>query len=172
MMALKACRQSVIFVGMPSEPEIRRCRACNKILESWKSPYCSDSCFDTGPSQAEPASAATKEPDLVEQPASAVPLNPEPQRRPEQSVYAQQGDKSVKLCRVCEKPLDAKHRRYCSMSCWQIAKGESDPVPADTNQESLEPPNGIAAANNDPPKGEEAQPKNKGGAPPKRSEEL
>ena len=58
------------------------------------------------------------------------------------------------------------------MACWQIANGESGPVPADTSELS-DPPSGMAAAtNSEPPNGEEPKPKNKGGRPTKATDEL
>jgi hypothetical protein len=112
-----------VYLIMPSEPEIRRCRACNKILESWKSPYCSDACFDAGPSQAEPAPAAIKESDAVErQPATAAPPNPEPQPQ-------RKGD--VKLC-ACGNVIKLWRNSQCDQ-CLAAAAG-AEPEPPNGNR--------------------------------------
>src|ERR1700704_2453846 len=71
---------------MPSEPEIRRCRVCGKILESWKSPYCSDSCY---------ASEGTEQPEQAE----ATPVEP---AKPERKVKLCACGNAIRLWRYNE----------------------------------------------------------------------
>jgi hypothetical protein len=155
---------------MPSEPEIRRCRVCGKILESWKSPYCSDSCY---------ASEGTEQPEQAE----ATPVEPaKPERK-------------VKLC-ACGNAI----RLWRYNECDECRAAASEPEqPTSVSDESPEPskrrqppnpmpdpPNSTAAATGQPENGGQygtvrnircpkcGTPVNtrKGGAPTKATDEL
>src|SRR5258708_6684371 len=86
--------------------EIRYCRHCGDELTSWKSPYCSDQCYELGPSDNSP---------MPDKPA-LEPVSTEPAEESKASAWKQ--------CVVCDKPLDAKHHKCCSMACWQTANPE------------------------------------------------
>ena len=122
---LDAARSEQYCFHMADQPkrEIRYCRACGAELTSWKSPYCSDQCYELGPSENPPVPKPVSI-ESAEEPKAAVP----------------------KRCVVCDKPLDAKHRKYCSAACYQ--KANPQPVQAT----SIEP---------------EGQPKQPAGTEPK-----
>src|ERR1700738_5221685 len=109
-----------------SQREIRYCRHCGNELTSWKSPYCSDQCYELGTSENppmpdKPVPELVKELDEPKQPATepaAKPMNPPVQKH----------------CRVCGEQLDEKHHKYCSTECWRIAKANKSSASSEPRQ--------------------------------------